>query len=475
MLKIFKKMKSSSFLNHSKNYLIAEFFNKGLMFLTIPIFTRLLTPDEYGILAVYGSIVTIFTIILGLNFHGSVARYYYEKSNDFNGFLKTNILFLVVFNGVLIPIFYISRNFFGEFFQIGGNLFVIAVIVSILSSFFNIFLASLQASQNSHNYAKTSVFVNSSTIIIAVIWTYFLVENRYYGNVYSQFLVLFSFIIFLLFRFKNIFLNNSNKEYLKYALFFGVPLIPHALSGIVLAQFDRIMINQLIGSFETGIYSFAYNVGLIMNVIVIAMNNSWVPIFYEHLKNNNYYKIQNLAENYSKLIFTIAFALILFGNEIVTLMADNDYFEALSIVPIIIVSYVFVFLYMLYGNYSFYHKKTGLISFNTFLAGFVNIGLNYLFIPKYGYMAAAWTTLVSYVLLFVLHYCNSKYILKENVIGLKNISKSFATFGIFLTVYYTFVANVSFLISEILKIGLCAVLAFIYFKKDMLTKNLKSK
>ena len=174
-----------------------------------------------------------------------------------------------------------------------------------------------------------------------------------------------------------------------------MPLIPHALSGIILSHFDRIIINQISGTIETGLYSFAYNIGMIMNIIVLAMNKSWVPIFYNNLRKEEYNKIYNLAYNYSKYIFFAAIVLTAFSQEVVIIMADKSYYSSLSLIPIIILGYVFVFLYTLYANYSFYRKKTLLISIATLLAGGVNIGLNYLLIPRFGYIAAAFTTLIS--------------------------------------------------------------------------------
>jgi O-antigen/teichoic acid export membrane protein len=472
MLKIFKKMENNSFLKHSKNYLIAEFFIKGSMFLTIPIFTRLLNPEEYGILAVYGSIVTIFTVILGLNFHGSVTRYYHEKSPHFKEFLKTNISFLLVFNILCIPFFYVTKDTFGNFFNISENIFFIALLVSSLSSFFSIYLSYLRTSQQSPKYAVWSSVKNILIIIFSVIWTYLLIENRYYGSIYPQLIITLCIVSYLFFKFKWVLTNKLNITHLKYAVFFGIPLIPHALSGIVLTQFDRVMINQMIGSLETGFYSFAYNIGMIMNVILFATNNSWTPIFYKNLKEKNYESIQNLAKKYSKGMFLIAFGLILFSKELVLLMADSAYSVALPIVPIIIISYLFVFLYTLYAGYSFYHKKTGLISINTFLAGFTNIVLNYIFIPKYGYIAAAWTTLVSYVLLFVLHYCNSKYLLKENVISLKNMVFSLSIFTIFLTGYYSLAGVItSTVMLFLIKIGFLGGLGLTYFGKNSIFKK----
>jgi len=261
---------------------------------------------------------------------------------------------------------------------------------------------------------------------------------------------------------------NFKLEHIKYSIRFGVPLIPHALSGFILAFFDRIIINQLTGSLNTGLYSFAYNVGMLMNIVVMAMNKSWVPIFYENLANKDFKKIDNLAYNYSKYIYFTAIGLILFSKEIVSLMADEKYHTALPIVPIIVIGYVGVFLYTLYGNYSFYRKKTGLISLATLFAGGINIGLNYWLIPIYGYVAAAYTTLISYFLLFLFHFLNVKYILKgKDIISTGRVLSSFGwiILAVLVFIFANSYINI-FVISLIIRVLFVVFVGWMFFLRD---------
>jgi len=258
---------------------------------------------------------------------------------------------------------------------------------------------------------------------------------------------------------------SFNNEHIKYSLKFGIPLIPHALSGFILTFFDRIIINQLSGASDTGLYSFAYNVGMIMNMAVMALNKSWVPLFYENLTKNSFEKINNLAYNYSKYIYLIAIVLILFAKEIVSIIADKKYHAALPIVPVIVVGYLGVFLYTLYGNYSFYRKKTVLISIATLSAGAINIGLNYWLIPIYGYVAAAYTTLVSYFFLFLFHFLNVKYVLKEkNIISIRSVTLNFI-WVIFASIIFIFINQYvsMFIISLLLKLLFIIFIGWLFF------------
>jgi O-antigen/teichoic acid export membrane protein len=451
------------FISHAKNYMSATFFTKALGFISVPVFTRLLTPDEYGILAIFASIISISTILFGLNFHGSVARYYHEEDKNFGEFISSNILFLFLFNIFLLFIINQFKIEISVLIGIEVNVFVIAVIVSIFNIPVKMFLSYLQTSKQSKKYSVLSICKSVFMLIISIVWVYMLTDKRYLGKMYGQLVVSGLLFIIAIFYFIKLGKPKFKIKHIKYSLIYGIPLIPHALSGFILSYFDRIAINQITGSLDTGLYSFAYNVGMIMNVVVMAMNKAWVPIFYDNLKENNFKKINDLATNYSRYIFMAAISLILFSREIVMILADERYYSALNLVPIIILSFVFVFLYTLFANYSFYRKKTALISTATLLAGFINIGLNYWLIPKFGYIAAAYTTLFSYMVLFVFHYINARFIIKEHVIKLKNILIDFAVVLLFTGIYLLLLNFINdFILFLVIKILLFSFL-FYYF------------
>jgi len=451
-------------ISHSKNYLSAEIFTRSLSFISVPIFTRLLLPNEYGILSIFSSITSIFVILLGFNIRGAISRYYYEKIYDFPEFLGS-ILFYNFFAILLINLF---KEHIAKFFVIMPYLFIIAIFVSTLTIPCNMYLSYLQASKQSKKYSLISINKGILSLVVSILWVYLLKEDRYYGIIYSSLLITTVFAFYMIYNIIKLSKKKYKLEHIKYSIKFGVPLIPHAFSGFILAFFDRIIINQLTGSLNTGLYSFAYNIGVIMHIVVLAMNKSWIPIFYENLSNKDFKKISNLAYSYSKYIYFIAIGLILFSKEVVSLMAAEKYHAALPIVPIIVIGYVGVFLYTLYSSYSFYRKKTGLISLATFLAGGINISLNYWLIPIFGYFVAAYTTLVSYFLLFLIHFLNVKYVLKEK--DIIPIGKVLSNFGWILLAMLVFIFTSgyinSFIISLIVKILFVAFITWMFFIKS---------
>ncbi|MCD6579125.1 oligosaccharide flippase family protein [bacterium] len=465
------------FLSHAKNYAFATLITKGIGFLLIPIMTRLLTPSEYGILSVFGSIVSVSLIIIGFGIPGAVNRYYHEKTNDFKEYLGTNVFFLFVAGGIWFILLLSFQHRLSKIFNFNPKLLLLAFVVATMGVFYQVYLYYLNAKKKSALYARMQIIKGTSLPIMSIIWITLLTYNRYMGAIYSNLVIGFVMAVLSIY----ILLKNSkfkfNIKHVWYSLKFGIPWIPHALSGFVLSYFDRIIINQLNGAKDAGLYSFAYNVGMVLYIIVMAFSKSWNPIFYEKMNQKKFKDINDIASANNRIIVAIAVFLILFSKEIAMLMANNRYYNAFGLIPIIVVSYVFVFIYTLYVNFSFYRKKTYLISLNTFLAGAINIVLNYCFIPKYGYKIAAITTLFSYIILLILHYVSVTYILKERVIVLRTLLLDVLWVVFYLAIFYfTFYFISGVLISLAVKIVLLIPYLFYLFRKigENSVKNIDS-
>jgi O-antigen/teichoic acid export membrane protein len=144
-------------------------------------------------------------------------------------------------------------------------------------------------------------------------------------------------------------------------------------------------------------------------------------------------------------------------------VVDQSYFAALPLVPIVVLGYVFVFLYTLFFQYAAYRHRTGLISLNTFIAGFANIGLNYWLIPIYGYQAAAYTTLASFVLLFLLHYLNARVVLREHVLAMGQLLPNLLlTCGFTLATVLLASSQMPYALSFLLRLAMLAAAAWIF-------------
>jgi len=403
-------------ITHSKNYVLAQFLTLGLASITLPIYTRLMSPDEYGVMSVFTSFEVIITIIFGLGIRGAVSRYYYEDKNDFFDYLSSNIWLILIASVGLTTLAILFQNQLQSFINIPYGMMYIAFGIAIPQAIFQLYESYLQASKQSKKVASLNVIrallATGLTIAIMVQMD----NEKYYAKAIGQGVGAIMLFIITLFYLKNNLKFSIKKEHLGYSLVFGLPIILHLLSQNILSSFDQIIINQLVGQYQTGIYSVAYRIGMVQSVISMGVLKAWIPMFYEKLNKDKNEEITILAKKYSIIVMLVAVFLIFFAKEIIVILADKKYHEALGIIPIVVVSYFFFFLYTIYVNYAFYEKKTKNIAALTIIASGLNVLLNYLLIPKFGYIAAAWTTLITYVVLFILHFLNVKYIIKVNKI-----------------------------------------------------------
>lgn len=459
-------------LKHSKNYISAEILTKGLAFITLPIFTRLMPPDEYGILSVFVSLTGILAILFSFGVSGAIGRYYYENSDDFSEYFSSNLWFVLISGVGLTILVILFREELYSFLNIPYALIYIALGITIPQVLYQLYQAYLIASKNSKKVASLNVIFAFISTFLAIILMYQMSEERYYAKAIGQATGVLLMLGITLWHLKDHLKFKIEKKHLKYSLVFGLPIVVHLLSQNVLNTFDQIIINQLLGNKEAGIYSVAYRIGMLQSVVTLGILKSWTPIFYKKLNKNKVSDINDLARKYAYLISFVAVILIFFSREVIIILVDKQYHEALTLIPIIIISYFFFFLYTMYVNYAFYEKRTRKIALFTITAGAINILLNYLFIPKYGYVAAAWTTLISYLILFILHYINVKWIISvKSITEIKAFIIPLLSLITFTLIHYLILYfNLEYWLSLTLRLIIVMCYALFLFDKLKMTK-----
>jgi O-antigen/teichoic acid export membrane protein len=469
---ILNKASSSTLIKSGFWYTIGNFFLQGISFITIPIFTRLLDTDNYGIVNLYATWQSTFMYIISLGLASSVSKAKHDFEEDYDGYLSS-VLFLSTISMIIATfIGFFFKNSLAYATQIPINL----IMILVFQSFFAYVVDYASTKFTIEYQYKKYLFVSISSALLNVIFSIVLIlsltKDKYIGRIGGGFIVtsIYGLVLFVLIMIKGKKLINF--KYWKYALALSLPLIPHSISGLILAQFDRILINKYIGFGATGIYSFAYNMGMIVSVAWASTNKAWVPWFFEQMEKKNITEIKQKMKYYIILFSVIVSILIFVSPELVMLMSSKNFWEGLKLVPIIMVAYFFVFLYSLPVNYEFYLKKTYLISIGTFLSGFINIILNLILIPKYGYIAGAYTTLVSYIILFVYHYAIAYVLSKGTLFETKYFIFSIIFISFVVVVFYIFK---SFWVIRYLIIIFGVISAFYIIKNKIQLRSLKKK
>ena len=164
------------------------------------------------------------------------------------------------------------------------------------------------------------------------------------------------------------------------------------------------MITKMISPEANALYSVAYTLSMVVSLLWNSMNNAWSPWAYEQMDKKHYEKLKRNSKSYSLFFLGVIFLFMLVTPELLYIMGGKEYMEAKYVLPPVMTGYIFQFVYSLYVNIEFYHKKQKNIALGTIIATIVNIILNYIFIPIFGYIVAAYTTLIGYIVLFIIHY-----------------------------------------------------------------------
>lgn len=244
------------------------------------------------------------------------------------------------------------------------------------------------------------------------------------GYVAGQVLISVFFYVRNFFKGKKFYI----KEYWSFALKFNLPLIPHYLSGIVLGQADRIMIDRMIGKSQAGIYGLSYQLSLVLNIVTSGINSSFVPWTYQQLKEKQYRSIGKVSNFLLILLFIISIMIVLVAPEILLIMAPPEYSEARWIIPPVVLSVFFTFLYTLFANIEFYYEQTKFVMIASVIGAVLNIGLNFWLLPTLGYISAGYTTLICYIVFSLAHFVFMKKVLKKFAGGVKVYNTKFILF-----------------------------------------------
>lgn len=450
-------------LDHFRNYFGATIATKALTIISVPVLTRWLgvSPTDYGMISLFSTYVGIFVCVFTLNTYIGVGRYYYEDRNDFNAFLGTtinlNILMLLI-TSVIALLFVIPIS---AYLDITPLLYVLMIptIVFMISS--AIFVQVFSAKQESAKIARYSIATAYVGFGLIVIFTILNPNDKYLGSIYSQVVTGGLFLFYIIWQLRPYYIFAFRKEHIKYMLKYSIPLIPYFLSSIILGQFGRVMIANYSNLEDAGLYSFAYNIGMLLALFFSSVNSAWVPKFYPLMKEKNYVEYDRQVNYIHRFTLCFALGLIYFGGELGRLLGSKSFHSSLSIVPIVVLGYLF-FAYFYFWQWNIdYAKKTIYSSLVVGAAGVINIVLNMFFLPRYGYMAAAYTTMVSYLCMAIFAWAVNKFILKIYAVKVRSLYKLFFIFLIFMSFFYSIKEISNLWIEIVLKMLL--VILFISF------------
>lgn len=443
-------------LQNSAIYTIILVLQKGISFLLLPIYTFFLSPADYGILGVVSSISGLLSVLISLGVGGAASRFYYlhKEDKEYHRRLYGTIALVIIFNSIS----------FGCIFLLGHRLFIdpiigtidfypfilIGLLTAIVTPLYTFFQEYLQTIQDGKRYGINSIvffFLNVSFILLSL----YVLKLGVLGVLLSNLCTSLLFLIYVVIAFIPRQLMRLDKSILKGSLRYSLPLLPHQLANWSNGTLDKLLVNGIRSQSDAGLYNLSQQYGSVISFISNGVNQAYLPWFYDMVNKgpDSYLKIKQVSEAAVWGVSSIALVFAIFSKEILGLMIQNPaYSEVWMIVPCVAFAYVFQLIYFFYVNVLFL-KDTKYIFTITISSVVVNVLLNLLFIPLYGFVGCALACVCTFFIKSVLSLVISRKRNKEIL---------FSDFSMYISAFFAFGLSLTSLFCARLSFGVCMAL-----------------
>ncbi len=398
------KNNNEHFLKRGVIYLAANTYEKSLLFLLPAIFSFYIRPEDLSKLVICNTIILIVNIFLGQNINALITIDYVKLSKDDFSKLFNNIFYFILISSLIILVFAITlRELIYSHYGIHFENILLVILICILSISNQCFNSYLRVSNQSRFFLKTSITRTSLELIIASFGVYFLPrwEWRLYAAVFANLFLAFYYF----FKLSNE-LNLQKK--INYTLLsnitkFTIPLVPHALGGWMIQMIDKTLIPLIIDKYSLGIYSIAFQSGMVTSIVGISYNQSWAPHLYSMLSASNPRNelIVRSIYRYYIFLFVIAFINTIAASFFINHILPIQYRHQEIIIALTALGYCIQACCSGMLNFIFYHKMNNLLMLLTPIIGIIHLSICYILLNKIGILGASLSFVISNIIFFI--------------------------------------------------------------------------
>lgn len=427
-------------------YTVCSILQRAISYLTLPIFARLLSTEEYGLQTVYQSTMALLLIFTSLQLpYGSFSPAMMRYEADRDGYVSAIIGLCTLLSGVFLSLYLPFRSFWNRWLNLPDSLIILMVFEMLAATVTTLWMGRLRFEYRYKPIVALSLLsaVFSSLIPLAAV---LMSAHKGLARIFAHsFVVILTGLILSLHCFAKG-RKFFDRAYWKYALGFNIPLVPYYLSQMIFNQSDRLMIDRFEGRSAAAQYGVAYSLAVVLNFVLNSINNSFIPWEYGNIKSGEPEKTKPVANAIAFLMAFLLLGIIALAPEIILVMAGEKYVPAIWVVPPVAMSLLFLFYTQLFGNVEFYHEEKMYLVLASLLSAITNVALNAVYIPKYGFVAAAYTTLFSFILFALCNYgmmkrtCQ-KHGMSANMYDYKTLillALAFMSFGFVLMALYRY-------------------------------------
>ena len=467
-------------LFNSGVYAFTSVLQKAVSFILLPVYTLYLTPNDYGIVGIVNSLTILLTQAYTLSLNASVQRYYYKYKTDkfkLKTFNSTIIVFVLCNSVILSIVLVLFRNFIITPF-VDGIEFYPYIFMGILTVIFNpiytIYQSLLQTMQKAKEYGLNSLMHFVLTVFLNILFIVFFKLGAT-GQLLSYLITAIIFGAFSLFSLykREIIDFDFDYKYLKEALKYSIPLLPHQMSTSIASFISRIFLNNLVSTGSAGLFNIASQLMLVVDTIQISLNNAYVPWFYNEMSQDprNESAIIKLSDLMSRVYLIISIGLSYFIKEIIYLFLPASYLQAWQLIPIIVIAYQFKSIYLFYVNTLFYNTSATRYIFTASVTGsLVNILVTSMLTSTLGLFTPAIAILIQWVVTSIIVILLSRSIEPVNFkLNKMLLYVIILVIAIFLGQHRDFVdpLDVISIYHVLYKLLLFLIIAFIIFYRDL--------
>ncbi|WP_303018269.1 lipopolysaccharide biosynthesis protein [uncultured Mitsuokella sp.] len=417
-------------------FVTCSVIQKGLSFITVPVFTSIMPEEEYGYFSLFQSWLSVILIFSTLNLHYQVynngALKFQEHTNEY----VTSLIGLSwMASCILFSFFCLFYRMWTPVTGMPLHWMLYMFLECTMMMPYNIFLCRERMS----NSYKAVVITTLISVFSATLFGLYMVATNN-GTADSRLLaivicdtIIGIVIFFVLFPYGK---TLYNKTIWKYSLRLAVPLLPHYLANVILTSLGSIMIARYCGGEKLALYTVAYSLGMIMQIVVNSVNAAINPWIYRTMNKRNYSELKKGTSILYVIMAVLTILPTLVGTAYIHLFMKATYYEAESLIGVIAASSYFTYVYSILLVYELYFEKTRYTSIASVIAAVGNIVFNYCGIQIWGYQAVAYVTLICYILLALVHYYFLNKICIENQLFISRIIdiKLVTTIGIFVCI-----------------------------------------
>lgn len=391
-------------LKNAGLYTIVQIIQGVVSFLMLPIYTKYLSPTDYGIVSVVTSVINFLGIFYILGLHGALVKYYvyYEDDKEKqNELVSTIIITVFIIAGTFTGLFILLHKVLLEKF-LNGIDFYPYLFYSLISIFFSsiyiCYQALLQIRAKGNKYSIIQLCIVFGTLILNIIFI-IVFKFQAMGMILSGLIINILVFIYAIISLNKEFTISFNKEILRKSLKYSLPLLPHSLANWTSNLVDRILLNNLLSAKFVGIYNVGYQFGNIINIVALAVNNAFIPWFFSEMKGENDRSALKKFAIVFIMIYSIgAMWLSILAPIVLKIMVNEKYMAAVTCIPYIAFAYVYNGIYYFFVSGLFYNERgTKYIFLGSMTGAVINIILNYVLIPRYEIVGSSIATLVSFI------------------------------------------------------------------------------